>query len=139
MATFIDQLLSEGVVQTHIASLLQPSYRARYQTVVNAIHEHLIPLGFTMPSVSLPIVGGYFVWIDLPDSLQASTLTDKALVEESLKIGSGTLFQVQGDTAEDRDDFEGSIRICFAWEEFNLLEPGVRRLADVARRMLTGR
>lgn len=139
MSTFVDQLLSEGVVQSRIASLLRPSYRSRYQMVMNAIQEHLIPLGFRIPSLSLPIAGGYFIWIDLPDSLQASTLTEKALVDESLIIGSGTLFQVQGDPAEDRDDFEGSIRISFAWEEVDLLEEGVRRLADVARRMLIAR
>jgi DNA-binding transcriptional MocR family regulator len=136
MATFIDQLLSAGVLQKHISSVLQPSYRSRYQKAVTAIEEHLLPLGFTLPSSFLPIVGGYFIWVDLPQSLQASDLAEKALEEENLKIGSGTLFQVQGDPAEDCDNFEGSIRISFAWEEFDLICEGVQRLADVARRML---
>ncbi|KAL1962381.1 hypothetical protein VTN77DRAFT_9720 [Rasamsonia byssochlamydoides] len=135
-ATFVDQLLSTGALQKHIATVLQPAYRARYQRVMTAIHDHLVPLGFSTPSSSLPVVGGYFIWVNLPQSLRASDLAQKALTEENLRIGSGTLFQVQGDPTESRDDFEGCIRISFAWEKFDLLDEGVQRLADVARRML---
>lgn len=106
---------------------------------MTAIHDHLLPLGFRIPSSSPPVVGGYFIWVNLPQPLRATELAQKALTEENLKIGSGTLFQVQGDPTEGSDDFEGSIRISFAWEEFDLLDQGVQRLAAVARRMLAAR
>ncbi|KAL1982413.1 hypothetical protein VTN96DRAFT_1318 [Rasamsonia emersonii] len=138
-ATFIDQLLSTGALQKHIATVLQPAYGKRYHQVMTAIHDHLLPLGFRIPSSSPPVVGGYFIWVNLPQPLRATELAQKALTEENLKIGSGTLFQVQGDPTEGSDDFEGSIRISFAWEEFDLLDQGVQRLAAVARRMLAAR
>jgi DNA-binding transcriptional MocR family regulator len=103
-----------------------------------AIHENLIPLGFKVPAGYQPISGGFFIWLDLPSLLTGDLLAQRALADEMLMIGSGTLFQVQGDCSEDYRTFQHSIRLCFAYERFELLYEGVERLATVARRMLTG-
>jgi DNA-binding transcriptional MocR family regulator len=47
--------------------------------------------------------------------------------EENLEVAQGPLFRVDGDP--DDDDLEAYIRLCFAWEEEELLEEGVKRLA----------
>lgn len=106
---------------------------------MRAIQTHLAPLGFSVPASTQPIVGGFFIWLDLPAGLTSSVLTDRAATEENVKIGSGTLFQVEGDCSESRQDFEGSIRLSFAWEEFDLLSEGVERLGKVAGRILNAR
>lgn len=88
-----------------------------------AIQEHLLPLGVTLPSETPEIAGGYFIWIELPPPLRASDIARLAL-REGVKVASGELFQVQGDSR-----FDNNIRICFAWEQESKLAEGIRRLA----------
>jgi DNA-binding transcriptional MocR family regulator len=106
---------------------------------MSAINAHLVPLGFSAPASAQPIVGGFFIWLDLPAGLTSSVLADRAAEEEDVKIGSGTLFQVEGDCTEGRQDFEDGIRLSFAWEEFGLLSEGVERLGKAAGRILNTR
>lgn len=136
-STFVDQLLQSGILQQHIRQELIPAYRARYNRLMGAIKEHLFPLGFRVPAGNQPISGGYFIWLDLPPQLTGDSLAQRALADEKLKIGSGTLFRVQGDCSEYCRTFEHSIRLCFAYERPELLCEGVERLAAVARRILS--
>lgn len=136
-STLVDQLLPSGILERHIKQELVPAYRERYNRLMGAIEEHLLPLGFRVPAGNQPISGGYFIWLDLPLPLTGDLLAQEALADEKLMIGRGTLFQVQGDRSEDFRTFEHSIRLCFAYERFELLYEGVERLAAVARRMLS--
>ncbi|EED21304.1 aminotransferase, putative [Talaromyces stipitatus ATCC 10500] len=138
-STFVDQLLPSGILQRHIKQELIPAYRARYNRIISAINDHLLPLGFKLPAGNQPISGGYFIWLDLPLSLTGDLLAQRALADEMLMIGSGTMFQVQDDCSENHQRFERSIRLCFAYERFEVLYEGVERLGNVARRMLTER
>lgn len=56
--------------------------------------------------------------------------------EENLLIASGDLFQVPGEDSPHHDDFERSVRLCFAWEEPHKLGEGIQRLAAVVRRAM---
>jgi DNA-binding transcriptional MocR family regulator len=135
-STFVDQILHSGILQQHIRSELIPSYRARYHRIMGAIKEYLLPLGFKLPAANTqPAAGGFFVWLDLPAALTGDALAERALADGNVRIGSGTLFQIEGDCSEHRRSFAGSIRLCFAWERFEVLDEGVRRLADVVRCM----
>ncbi|PGG97996.1 hypothetical protein GX51_07038 [Blastomyces parvus] len=89
------------------------------------------------------IAGGYFLWLRLPPGLRASKLAKKAQEEENLIIAGGNLFKVvqedykygDDDSGEKNPaDFEGFIRLCFAWEEDGKFEEGVERLARLIRR-----
>lgn len=91
----------------------------------------------TVPPHPHEVSGGYFVWIDLPQPLRASDLARRAMEEENLRIASGDLFQVQGEVSPYHDDFEGSVRICFAWEEPSKLEEGIQRLAALVQRAIS--
>lgn len=104
---------------------------------MGAIKEHLLPLGFHLPLDNQPISGGFFIWLDLPLSLKGDLLAQRALQEEKLRIGSGTLFEVQGDNSKNFRTFEHSIRLCFAYERYESLYEGIERLAAVAKRMLS--
>jgi hypothetical protein len=149
----IDQLVSTNTLKKYITTVLQPSYAARYHQLKSAIQSYLVPLGFSIPAISSPlssnsnptststshstddaVVGGYFIWLHLPQSIRASELAQRAEEEENVSIGSGALFQVVGDPLE----FEGWIRLSFAWEEIEKLEEGIRRLARVAVRLSVG-
>jgi DNA-binding transcriptional MocR family regulator len=130
-------LLITSALQNHILDVLQPAYCSRYHCTLSAIREYLFPLGFTIGFDSPQVAGGYFIWLGLPKPLRSDDLVSRAMDEENLKIASGHLFQVQGDTTEGRSDFQDYVRVCFAWENRDKLAEGIRRLADLARRTIS--
>lgn len=151
-ATFIDQLLPTNILDRHVRQVLQPAYARRYRCTIAAIKEHLLPLGVTLPSattgttVSGGIAGGYFIWVCLPDGMDAKEIAQRALQEENLRVAEGDLFRVEGDDDDTTDrpataaagcphnDFGRYIRVCFAWEEEERLSEGIQRLARVIAR-----
>lgn len=88
-----------------------------------------------MPQPDRQVVGGYFIWLGLPSTLNAEELTQRCQDEESLVIAPGRIFEVPGDESL---RFERSVRLCFAFEDEGMLGEGVRRMGSVARRMLEG-
>lgn len=132
-ATIMSKLVESGELQKHVVETLQPAYATRYSILLAAINKYLSPLGITLPQTDREVVGGYFVWLTLPSSLNADTLAKRAK-EENVIIAPGSLFGVYGDTKT--GDLENEVRLCFAWEEENLLEEGIQRLSEVVRSML---
>ena len=59
-AAFISHPLDTGELQDHIASVLQPAYALRYQTVVVVINKYLEPLNVSFRE-SNGVAGGYYV------------------------------------------------------------------------------
>ncbi|KAJ5435555.1 Pyridoxal phosphate-dependent transferase major region subdomain 1 [Penicillium cf. griseofulvum] len=130
-AAIIDQLFPTGI-QTHIRDVLQPKYAERYHTLLTAIHEHLVPLGVTVPAPAAA-AGGYFMWIGLPAPLLATDVVQRAQSEENLRLCAGDLFQVPDQVTDEM--FTDHLRLCFAWEEPRHLTEGMRRLARVLNRI----
>lgn len=131
VASFIHDMLEKGTLQQHIFQLLQPQYADRYHRMMAAIRKHLFPLGLTIPQANKEVAGGYFIWLKLPGRLTAELVDQKAL-EADLVIQPGPKFRVDGDKGSNVR-FDQHIRLCFAWEEKDLLEAGVARLAEVIR------
>ena len=129
-------LIESGDLQRHIFQTLQPAYARRYAIMVDAVIEHLIPLGVTFPDVNRDVVGGYFVWIALPESLQAEEVALEARRAENLIIAPGTMFEVSGD--DQGPGLKGKVRLCFSFEEENVLHEGVERLSQVIYRLQDG-
>lgn len=132
-STFMTQLLSSGELEKHIYNTLQPAYARRYNSMNSAIERHLLPLGVTLPQSDRDVVGGYFLWLELPKPLVAEAVAQGAKDEENLIIGQGPLFAVYGD---ERNDLERQVRLCFSWEAEDNLSEGIQRLATVIRKML---
>ncbi|CAG8893631.1 unnamed protein product [Penicillium egyptiacum] len=132
-AAIIDQMFPTGI-QNHIRDVLQPKYAQHYHTLLSAIHEHLLPLGVTVPAPAAT-AGGYFMWIGLPAPLLAADVVQLALSEENLRVSPGDVFQVPGDPQVTDEGFSDHLRLCFAWEEPRHLTEGMRRLARVLNRM----
>ncbi|KAJ5091392.1 hypothetical protein NUU61_006262 [Penicillium alfredii] len=130
-ATIIDQIIPTGALQSHIHKVLRPAYAKRYYTLLEAIHDYLIPQGVTVAAPSSTVAGGYFIWITLPPPLRATEVVRRAQQEESLRLAPGDLFQVPGDATAPGHQFGNSIRLSFSWEEPRHLTEGVRRLARV--------
>jgi DNA-binding transcriptional MocR family regulator len=137
VASFIYQMLATGILQKHIFQDLQPAYAARYHRMMGAVEEHLLPLGLTMPQPNNKVAGGYFIWLTLPESLNATSIVQRALEEENLTIIAGPRFKVDGDEKNEATRFERDLRLCYAWEDVNHLTEGVWRLAQVIERQMT--
>ena len=122
---------------------------------MNAINEHLVPLGFGLPQPGRDVIGGYFLWLSLPKQLQARGPDFVKRAESEGKVivsgGQGTevpgdeLHSMRSDDAEEqrqltadaaRTKFTGYIRVCFAWEEEKRLGEGIIRLARMANIMM---
>ncbi|KAI6891521.1 PLP-dependent transferase [Hortaea werneckii] len=131
-STYMTLLLTSGQLDKHIRNVLRPTYARRYNKLINAITTHLLPLGFQLPQPDRDIVGGYFVWLKLPGRMTAKALAS-ACKREGVVIAPGTIFEVPGD--RETADFDGHMRLCFAWEEEGKFEEGVVRVAGVVREM----
>lgn len=104
---------------------------------MEAVREHLVPLGVTLPPSPTPeVAGGYFIWVQLPALLSASELAPVALERYKVKVATGNLFQVQDDQSVEPDAYERGIRLCFAWEQEDNLTEGICRLARAVRNAL---
>lgn len=137
VASFIYHMLASGTLQKHIFEELQPAYARRYHRIMGAIEKHLLPLGLSMPQADREVAGGYFVWLTLPHSLNSTKIYKRALGEENLTIISGPKFKVQGDEENAATRFESDLRLCYAWDDVDVLEEGVVRLARVIEKELT--
>ena len=98
-----------------------------------AIEEYLTPLGVTLPQTSGSVVGGYFIWLTLPEPLQAEEVAVFARRDENLILAPGHIFTVTGD--EEVVNLDQQVRVCFSWEQEDQLAEGIRRLGHVISSM----
>ncbi|KAK6437733.1 Valine--pyruvate aminotransferase [Oleoguttula sp. CCFEE 5521] len=132
-STYVTYLVETGQLQEHIQKVLCPAYAARYASMMRAISTHLSPLGFTLPQSDRDVVGGYFIWLGLPAGLMAVDLARVCKTEEDVIVAAGEMFEVPGDQEM---TFPAHIRLCFAWENEELLSEGVERIGKVTARLL---
>ncbi|KAL9131333.1 MAG: hypothetical protein Q9217_000712 [Psora testacea] len=134
VATFMASMLESGDLQRHILCTLQPAYERRYRKMVSAIDQYLIPLGVTLPQRGRDVVGGYFVWLLLPQPLQAEKVVRHAKEDELLDVAPGKISAVWGD--EGALELDRNVRLSFSWEEEDRLVEGVLRLSRVMEKMV---
>lgn len=104
--------------------------------MVEAIEKYLRPLGVELTRTNLADqyrVGGYFLWIKLPNGVASSEVAEWAKAGENLATSPGITFGVSG--GNDRVDFGGFLRLSFSYEEQPSLVEGIVRLARVIRRL----
>ncbi|KAH9872285.1 hypothetical protein IAQ61_005120 [Plenodomus lingam] len=135
-ACFVAEILESEELQRYVYDTLQPAYGSRYRRMVEAINTHLIPLGVRIPQTDREVVGGYFIWMTLPLPLNGSVLAQRAKEEENVVVAQGEIFQVPRDTEYPGTAFGNEVRVCFAWEDEDMLAEGIERLARVIGRML---
>ena len=128
-------LLQTGQLQKHIAHTLQLAYAKNYHALHDAITTHLLPLGFSLPQPTRKVIGGFFVWLSLPEGLSAREFAQVCKEEEGVIVAPGVMFEVPGDEGV---RFGGNVRLCFAWEEEHRLVEGVRRMKAAAEKVIAG-
>ncbi|MBE3049812.1 hypothetical protein IMZ48_46405 [Candidatus Bathyarchaeota archaeon] len=132
-ATLMCKLLRDGTLDSHLQGVIIPALQRRHALLLEALGEHVAPLGVSYDAASEGSggYGGYFVWLSLPGSLDSEAVAEYAEREENLIVGSGKMFEVHGD--EESALFRHHIRLSFSWEEEDAIVEGVRRLGSVLR------
>ncbi|KAJ9137079.1 Aminotransferase [Pleurostoma richardsiae] len=145
-STFVEKMLSSGALEKHIEEKLIPTYAARYYAMVDAIREHLEPLGIQITTGKpfspndneiggTKIAGGFFLLITLPkDFPPASVLAKTALEQHELKFAYGRMFEVKGDSGSRQRSEEGygnTIRLCWAFHEEQVIIEGIKRMRSL--------
>ncbi|KAH8708441.1 pyridoxal phosphate-dependent transferase [Phaeosphaeriaceae sp. PMI808] len=134
-ACFVAEVLETGELQKFVYETLQPTYCRRYRKMIETINNELVPLGVRLPQTDREVVGGYFLWLTLPSPLKGAVLAQRAKEEENVVVAQGSIFEVPGDTKNPGTSFDNDVRICFAWEDEDMLAEGISRLATLIRKM----
>ncbi|KAI5208762.1 putative aminotransferase [Aureobasidium subglaciale] len=134
-STYMDILVKEGTLSRHIFETLQPAYAARHKTLVSAIEDYLWPLGVTLPQSNRRVMGGYFLWMTLPDTVKAVDFAKRCQEEAQVIVAPGNIFEVPGDNSV---KFEHSIRLTFSWIDEDIMVEAVKRIRAVLESCLNG-
>lgn len=134
-STYMNILVKEGTLSTHIFEILQPAYAARYKTLMSAIERYLCPLGVKLPQSRRNVVGGYFLWLTLPDSINADSFAERCQSEARVIVAPGSIFEVPGDSSV---KFDHCIRLTFSWIDEDLMVEAVKRIGGVLESCLKG-
>jgi DNA-binding transcriptional MocR family regulator len=104
VANVLGEALASGALQRHVAQVLRPAYARRWAYMCDAVHEHLVPLGASLPFARVDVralydgrgprgrgaevvpegllpaavAGGYFVYVRLPPGISAAVLAARA-------------------------------------------------------------
>lgn len=152
-STFVEKMLSSGALEKHIEEKLIPAYAARYYAMVEAVQEHLAPLGAKIATgtpyepqgddssngnnSNIRISGGFFLPLTLPDGYPAAPVLAKAAIEKyELKFAYGKMFEVKGDAgsqqrSEAKGGFGNTIRLCWAFHDEAAIVDGIKRMRDL--------
>ena len=103
--------------------LVNAALRERRDALVDALREHIPEAEFVVPE------GGYFLWLDLDDDVDAVALLAEAK-EEGVTFVAGPDFMIEGGSS--------SLRLSFAPVPAGDVAEGVQRLARALERTRAG-
>ncbi|KAL1835387.1 hypothetical protein VTJ49DRAFT_6820 [Mycothermus thermophilus] len=140
-AAVIWRVLRDGALEGWVKGVVRPALRRRHVLMLREVRSVLEPLGVGVwrgreagGVAEEEVYGGYFVWLTLPEGVDASVAAERARREEALVVAPGKLFEVVGD--EDSARFPRNVRLSFSWVDEDEIVEGVRRFGAVIKRML---
>ena len=146
-AAMVREVLASGELDAHLTDTVRPALQARHATAVAAVKKELGWAGVEVLETSetgpeagtaAPKFGGYFLWLTLPEGIEADEVAQRAKAEENLIVAPGSLFEVLGEDGEGAVRFPRNIRVTYSWlDEADLVE-GIVRLGRLVRRMVNG-
>ena len=114
-SAIVRDVMESGDLERHINKLMEV-YRARLTLMDSSLRKHLPQVTYSTPH------GGYFLWVRLPEDMDASELRSKAKAFK-VDIRQGTLFSSQ-------NGLKNYMRLCFAFHEEKVIEEGILRLKE---------
>ena len=121
----LEQMMLAEYCARHFAEhvpQLRKRFQAKLDTLVAALNEQFgTAAEFDYPP------GGIFLWVKLPDNVDAMALRDKALAE-GVVINPGPEWSI------DKTYSKSRIRLCFASPTHDEIRAGIALLADICRK-----
>jgi 2-aminoadipate transaminase len=121
----INQLLAHELASGHLpghVEMLRQTYALRRDAMVAALRQHLPNRAhFSAPK------GGMFVWLTLPDGMDARLLLEKALDQEKLAFVPGAAFHANGGG-------DNTLRLSFSTCPPDVIADAMERLAGLIKR-----
>jgi 2-aminoadipate transaminase len=112
------EFLRQGKLTPHIARV-QERYRSNRDRMAAAVRRELPDASFEMPR------GGYYLWLTLPDGIDADELAASAN-QAGVTVIPGSKFFARGDVGHPRNH----LRLAFSHADHDEIDEGVRRLAS---------
>ncbi len=113
--------LANEIMETHIEKL-RDVYGERCKAMIDSLTRYLPnTVNFT------PVKGGMFVWLSLPQGMDARKLLEKSLAEEKIAFVPGAAFHANGGG-------ENTLRLSFSTCAPEVIDDGMKRLAGLIRR-----
>ncbi len=117
------ELLRRGHLQRRLANTVA-LYRAKCQAMIDALAREM-PEGVTWTKPE----GGLFLWVRLPEGLDAGALLKTAVAEEAVMYVPGSAFHADGSG-------RNTMRLNFSYPSEDQIRSGIARLAALVRRNL---
>ena len=118
------EFLNRGLLKSHIAKTVE-YYRKKQETMLQALDKYMpkdAGIDWTHPE------GGLFLWMCLPEHLDADVLFPKAIEKKVVYVmGSAFHFDRSG---------KNSLRLNFSYPSEEEIEEGIKRLADLFKEEL---
>jgi DNA-binding transcriptional MocR family regulator len=115
--------LASEIMEPHLDTLREV-YGERCRAMIDALTQYL-PNSVNFTSVN----GGMFVWLDLPEGLNARKLLEKSLEEEKIAFVPGAAFHANGGG-------DNTLRLSFSTCSPEVIRDGMKRLATLIRNEL---
>jgi DNA-binding transcriptional MocR family regulator len=118
--SIVNEFCRSGAIDRSIATV-KDALRARAEALGDALASELPDARFVAPD------GGYFLWVDLPDSIDVDELHVLA-AERGVQFVKGSDFMLDGG--------EHSLRLAYSGVTVEQVQEGVRRLAAATRALV---
>jgi 2-aminoadipate transaminase len=116
-------ICQRGLIRSHVR-IVREVYRERRDAMLKAMEEHFPPeVTWTRPQ------GGLFLWVRMPDHMDAEKLLDVA-VEEKVAFVPGHAFYPDG------SDGRCCLRLNFSYCRPEIIEEGIKRLGRAIKRQM---
>ena len=117
--------LDSGHHEQHLQRVRR-EYRTRRDAMIDSLDRHL-PKGTNWNTPS----SGFFIWVELPESVNASELLKLAVMEERVAFIPGNAFGVNGGFLK-----SNCMRLNFSHHNPDLIEEGIARLGRAVKKSL---
>lgn len=124
-ATFSQRIISAFLEKKDFSKhlfYLRDSYKEKRDRMIKALRNHIPELNFTIPS------SGFFIWGELPSSINTYQLFWHALKNEKVSFLPGSAFG-----SSSNRNLTHCLRLSFSYCPLELIEIGVKRLAKALK------
>ncbi|MGE4357484.1 MAG: aminotransferase class I/II-fold pyridoxal phosphate-dependent enzyme [Candidatus Omnitrophota bacterium] len=129
----VAKFISSGGLDRHVQEVIIPEYKRRAQTMIQALRKYMPPgVTFTEPE------GGLFIWVNLPENIDSTSLLNKLATEGILVSGNivKVAFVPGPPFNTDPTRLRNCLRLNFSNVGIEKIEQGIMALGEAVKQEL---